>query len=144
MKMRDSGVRLPDCLVLMCPWLDLALTSPSVTRNRDQAIILNRHKLEAVARLYLDCRAKLTDPYVSPLYGDLRGLPPIYLQGAEYDLLVDDANRLQAHARAAGLALRYDLFPQMAHSFQFFAGAIPEADAAINEVARFVDGLPGR
>lgn len=143
MKMRDQRLKLPDSLVLLCPWLDLALTSESITYNCDQSIILKKHKLEAVAALYLDGGLELSDPYVSPLYGDLRGLPPIYLQGAEHDLLVGDADRLQEQARLSGVALRYDLFPEMTHSFQFFAGAIPEADAAIRQIGQYLDAALG-
>ena len=139
MKMRDAGRKLPACLVLLCPWLDLALKSESISRNRENAIILKRSNLEAFARLYVDDEAAWSHPYVSPVYGDLRGLPPIYIQGAELDLLIDDAARLQQRARADGTPLRYDLFPQMPHSFQFFAGAIPEADAAISQIGHYLD-----
>ena len=143
MKMRDEGAHLPACLVLLCPWLDLALTSQSVSDNRELALILNKNKLEAVAALYLDGEIDNTDPYISPVYGSLKGLPPIYLQGAELDLLVGDAARLQQQARADEAVLRYDLFPQMPHSFQFFAGAVPEADAAISQIGLFLDNTLG-
>ena len=139
LKMRDEGATLPACLVLLCPWLDLTLSGPSISANRERAIMLKRYKLEALADLYLDGTVERADPLVSPVYGDLRGLPPIYLQGAEYDLLVGDAALLQRKAREAGAALRYDLFPKLPHSFQFFAGAIPEADAAISEIGRYLD-----
>ena len=144
MKMRDEGANLPACLVLLCPWLDLTLSSPSISQNRERAIILKQYKLEAVSNLYLDGKVDRADPLVSPVFGDLRGLPPIYLQGAEHDLLVGDAALLQRNAREAGAALRYELFPQMAHSFQFFAGTIPEADAAISEIGRFLDMQLGK
>ena len=49
MKMRDAGCKLPACLVLLCPWLDLALKSESISRNRENAIILKRGNLEAFA-----------------------------------------------------------------------------------------------
>ena len=139
LKMRDEGATLPACLVLLCPWLDLTLSGPSISLNRERAIMLKKHKLEALADLYVDGKVERADPLVSPVYGDLRGLPPIYLQGAEYDLLVGDAALLQRKAREAGAALRYDLFPKLPHSFQFFAGAIPEADAAISEIGRYLD-----
>ncbi len=142
-KMRDLERRLPACLVLLCPWLDLALKSDSINRNRDKAIILKRGNLEAFANLYVNAATDPTDPYISPLYGDLSGLPPIYLQGAENDLLVDDATRLQQRALAAGAPLRYELFPQMPHSFQFFAGTIPEADAAISQIGHYLDSTFG-
>ena len=143
MKMRDEARRLPASLVLLCPWLDLTLKSPSIEANRERALFLTRRNLEAFARLYVNDEELLSVPYISPLFGSLRGLPPIYLQGSEYDLLRDDSMRLQAMARANGTPLRFDLFPLMPHSFQFFAGTIPEADAAISQIGRYLDHNPG-
>lgn len=143
MKMRDEARRLPACLMLLCPWLDLTLTSPSIEANRERALFLSRRDLAAFASLYRRDEEQLTDPYVSPLFGSLSGLPPIYLQGAEYDLLRDDSLRLQAMARASGTPLRFDLFPLMPHSFQFFAGTIPEAAAAISQLGCYLDQTIG-
>lgn len=143
MKMRDDGIGLPVCLVLLCPWLDLTLRSQSIKANRERALFLSRRKLEAFARLYVNDANQLTNPYVSPLYGSLRGLPPTYLQGAEYDLLVGDSTRLQGKAVLEEAPLRFDVFPLMPHSFQFFAGAIPEADAAIRQVGYYLDQTIG-
>ena len=142
MKMRDEARRLPACLVLLCPWLDLTLKSQSIETNRDRALFLSRRNLEAFANLYVNDAEQLSDPYASPLYGNLAGLPPVYLQGAEYDMLVGDSRRLQSMALAEGAPLRFDLFPLMPHSFQFFAGTIPEADAAISQIGRYLDHNP--
>ena len=139
MKLRDEKRRLPACLALLCPWLDLTLKSGSIESNRERALFLSRRKLEAFRQLYVTEAEDLRHPYVSPIYGSLRGLPPIYLQGAEYDMLVGDSTRLQRLARAEGAPLRYDLFPLMPHSFQFFAGTLPEADAALHQLGRYLD-----
>ena len=143
MKMRDEGRAPPACLLLLCPWLDLTLRSQSIESNRERALFLSRRKLEAFASLYVNDAEQLSCPYVSPLYGSLRGLPPIYLQGAEYDLLVGDSTRLQGKALFEAAPLRFDVFPLMPHSFQFFAGAIPEADAAIRQVGYYLDQTIG-
>lgn len=143
MKMRDEGQALPACLVLLCPWLDLTLRGKSIELNRERALFLSRRKLEAFASLYVNDADQLSNPYVSPLNGSLRGLPPIYLQGAEYDLLVGDSTRLQGKAALEEAPLRFDVFPLMPHSFQFFAGAIPEADAAIRQVGYYLDQTIG-
>lgn len=141
MKMRDEDARLPHYLILLCPWLDLALESQSVIDNKKNAIILKRHKLEQFAALYTGGGIHLEHPYVSPIYGELAGLPPIYIQGAEFDLLLDDATRLQTKARQEGTQLQFELFPLMTHSFQFFAGTIPEADLAISQIGRYLDAV---
>jgi len=142
MKMRDEEHALPACLVLLCPWLDLTLKSQSIETNRERALFLSRRNLEAFANLYVNDAEQLSHPYASPLYGNMAGLPPVYLQGAEYDMLVGDSRRLQSMALAEGAPLRFDLFPLMPHSFQFFAGTIPEADAAISQIGRYLDHNP--
>lgn len=139
MKMRDAGIKLPACLVLLCPWLDLTLQSQSIETNRDRALFLSRRNLEAFANLYVSDADQLSIPYVSPIYGSLSDLPPIYLQGAEYDMLLGDSARLQKKALVEDAPLRFDLFPLMPHSFQFFAGTIPEAEAAISQIGHYLD-----
>ena len=143
MKMRDGGMALPACLTLLCPWLDLTLQSQSIESNRDRALFLSRRNLEAFANLYVNDADQLAHPYISPLYGSLTDLPPIYLQGAEYDMLLGDSARLHEKAFAEDAPLRYDLFPLMPHSFQFFAGRIPEADAAISQIGHYLDQTLG-
>ncbi len=138
MSMRDQTIRLPACTVLLCPWLDLALEGNSVMANKDRAVILRKGNLEYFADCYLN-GADPKNPLVSPLYGDLNGLTPIYVQAAELDLLLDDSTRLAKRAAESGVDLQYDLFPEMVHSFQFFAGQFPEADAAIKKIGTFVD-----
>ncbi len=139
MKMRDDGIEPLSCLVLLCPWLDLTLKSQSIETNRERALFLSRRNLQAFANLYVSDADQLELPYVSPLYGSLAKLPPIYLQGAEYDMLLGDAARLQNKALVEEAPLRFDLFPLMPHSFQFFAGTIPEADAAISQIGHYLD-----
>ena len=131
------GDRQPFCAVLMSPWLDLTLTLPSITQNATKDLMLRAANLRAFAALYLAGRPA-TDPLASPLHADLHGLPPILLQAAEDDLLRDDALTFAERLRQASSPVEVHLYPQMQHSFQFFAGRIPEADAALKDAARFI------
>lgn len=78
------------------------------------------------------------EPWLSPLYADLRGLPPLLLQVGDHEILRDDTTRLVERARAAGAEARMSLWPGMFHVFQFFTPLIPEARAATGELAAFV------
>jgi monoterpene epsilon-lactone hydrolase len=78
------------------------------------------------------------DPYASPLYGDLAGLPPLYIQVGGDELLLDDGRRLAQRARNAGVDVRFDIFPELQHTFHFSAGRAPEADEAIRRLADWV------
>jgi epsilon-lactone hydrolase len=72
------------------------------------------------------------------MYADLRGLPPIYIQVAGDETLLDDSRRLADRARAAGVEVRLDVFPEQQHTFQMAAGRAPEADEAIRRLAEWV------
>ena len=77
------------------------------------------------------------DPYAAPLHGDLTGLPPLLIQVGDAEVLLDDAVRLADAARAAGVDVTLEVWPEMVHVFQGSAGFVPEADAAIERIAEF-------
>src|SRR5262245_49395020 len=74
----------------------------------------------------------------SPLYADLAGFPPIFLQAGGDETLVDDSRMFAERARQAGVEVTLDVFPEMLHSFQMMAGRAPEADDAIRRLAEWV------
>ena len=78
------------------------------------------------------------DPRANPLYANLSGLSPLYIQAGGAETLADDARLLDAHARKAGVDVRLDIVPGMLHTFQMAAGRAPEADDAIRELAGWV------
>ena len=139
LQMRDSGAALPFGAVLMAPWLDLTLSSPSVKSAAKRDVILIEENLREMAELYTggeDLRA----PRVSPVYGNFAGLPPLYVQASGNDLLRDDCTLLRDAYIAQGLELQYELFADMFHCFQFYAGKMPEAEHAIGKAAGFLKG----
>jgi monoterpene epsilon-lactone hydrolase len=75
------------------------------------------------------------DPYVSALYGELAGLPPLYLQVSDAETLLDDSRALAERARNAGVEVRLDVFPSQQHTFQMAAGRSAVADEAIGRMA---------
>ena len=131
---RDQQRDQPALTVLLCPWLDCTLRQSSLVANADLDVVLDarfmRHHVEA----YLDGRDP-ADPVASPVYAELAGLGPIYIQAAEYDILVDDSVTLSRRAVEAGVDVELEIAPELPHCYQFFAGVIPEADAAVTRVA---------
>ena len=95
----------------MCfsPWVDLALTGSSLHKNKATDYI-NEEILKATAQMYLGGHDPY-DPLVSPLYGDLHGLPPLLVQVGSAELLYDDGRRLAHHARRAGVDVHFDVYP---------------------------------
>ena len=73
------------------------------------------------------------DPLANPLYADLKGLPPVYIQVGGDETLLNDSRRLAGRARKAGVDVRLDVFPELQHAFHFFAGHALETDEAIRK-----------
>src|SRR5262249_27891695 len=90
---RDEGLPLPGAIVCLSPWVDLAVTGASMESKAGQDPIVSREMLQGRAGLYLD-RCDPYTPLASPLYADLRGLPPILIQVGSAEVLLDDSTRL--------------------------------------------------
>ncbi|MCC6584265.1 MAG: alpha/beta hydrolase, partial [Chitinophagales bacterium] len=73
--LRDNELQLPNCAVLLCPWLDLTNSSSTYQTNKD--VMLKKEDLDSAVQMYTAGKEDIRHPYVSPLYGQLRGLPPI-------------------------------------------------------------------
>jgi monoterpene epsilon-lactone hydrolase len=78
------------------------------------------------------------DPLASPLYADLSGLPPTYIQVGGDETMLGESLQLEENARKAGVDVRVDVFPGRLHTFQMAAGHAPESDDAIGRLAAWV------
>ncbi len=136
--MRD--IRPPAALLLLCPWLDLALTG-------DESPLpdpLNRREgLRAAANAYLGSRPA-THPIASPLHGDWAGLPPVHLHAASADLLYEDAKRGHSLARQAGLTTSLHEGQGLCHVWQGFGVDVPEAQVALRQAGSFLQACWGQ
>jgi acetyl esterase/lipase len=77
-------------------------------------------------------------PFISPLYADLRGLPPLLLQVGTEETLLDDSTRLAERARVAGVDVALEVWKGMIHVFQLSAILVPEARRAIERIGEFM------
>jgi epsilon-lactone hydrolase len=134
---REQGLPLPAAAVLISPCVDMETTGESYQTNRDADPFF---KLDVVRRIIGGFLAgtDVRDPRANPLYADLSGLAPLYIQAGGDEALADDARLLDEYAGKAGVEVRLDIFPGMLHTFQMAAGRAPEADDAIRELASFV------
>ncbi|TXS92830.1 alpha/beta hydrolase [Parahaliea maris] len=149
---RDEGLRQADAAVAFSPATDGTLTSPSLSSNQASDPMLGP-AFGAMLRYprpllwwssWLGSRFFPSDPIVSPLRGDLRDLPPVLVQASEAEMLLDDARRYVRRARAAGSAVELQTWPHMVHVWQLFTPELEEADAALAEVARFLQEAGAR
>ena len=135
--LRDRRLPRPAGGVCISPWVDLTNSAASY---RSKAAVDPIVTLEGIAQLtqaYLGgADPKL--PLVSPLYADLRGLPPLLIHVGSDEVLLDDALGLAARAREAGVDVAVREWPAMIHVWHWFQPMLDEADRAIAEIGGFV------
>ena len=134
--LRDAGLPEPAGAALLSPWVDLALTTPSLAANEDTDF-LNPAVLAASATMYLAGRAA-AEPLASPLYADLCGLPPLLVQVGTAEMLLDDGVRLAERGAAAGVDVTLERWDDMVHVWHFMFLIEPRARQAIRSIAQFV------
>jgi epsilon-lactone hydrolase len=138
--LRRLGLPLPAASAPLSPWTDLLVTGESVDANADKDHFVKRHLIDNLSSVYLGDQGASParrDPLASPLYGDLKGLPPLYIQVGGDEALLDDAGRFAEAARKAGNDVTYEVYPEQQHVFHFLAGTAPEADQAVAALGRW-------
>ena len=137
--LRERGLPLPASSVLMSPWTDLAATGASYVSRAETDPIHQRPMILALAKNYLGGQGDPYDPLVSPLYADLRGLPPLLIQVGDRETVLDDSVMFSDMARAAGVDVDLEVWDGMIHVFQMFSAELPEAHQAIASIAGFLN-----
>lgn len=135
--LRDAGLPLPAAGVCISPWVDLTCSAASYTKNAGSDPIVQRSSVVEMAAAYLH-GADPTTPLASPLFADLRGLPPLLIHVGSGELLLDDAEGLAERARAAGVDATVDVWEHMIHVWHWFLPMLDEASAAIEKIGAFV------
>ncbi len=134
--MRDAGGPQPRACALLSPWLDMTMSGQSFKTRAAADPLVDLAQLEQWVTYYavdLDSRT----PLVSPLFGDLAGLPPVYAQVGTREVLYDDAVRFIDRAREAGVDATMDAFDGCIHVFQQFSPDAPESQDALGRLSRF-------
>lgn len=136
--LRDAGDPLPAAAATLSAWTNLACDSPSYGRPDPLA---PQGSWEVFSRHYAG-PADRRQPGMSPLFGNLAGLPPLLLCVGTDEVLLDDSTRFVERATAAGASARLLLGPGMIHCYPAFAPLFPEATQAFTEVCRFLRTAP--
>jgi acetyl esterase/lipase len=134
---RDAALPLPAALVLISPWIDLSLAGDSHRTHADRDPMLTPAWLTSCADAY---RGSLpaNNPNCSPLFANLRGLPPILIQVGSEEILLSDSEQLFEAARKVKLKVELQRFDGMWHVFQLHAGMLSESDRALRQIGQFI------
>jgi epsilon-lactone hydrolase len=134
--LRDKGIPLPAAAVALSPWTDLRCTGTSYQRNARKCLSPDG-TWTAFSKHYVGGHDPGL-PWISPLYGDLRGLPPMLIYAGGDEILLDDSVRFAEKARLAGVDVTLRVGKGLFHCYPVCAPLFPEATQAMNEMCRFI------
>jgi len=142
--LRDAGIPLPAAAVCISPWTDLGMSGTSMTQKAEADPLLTFADLAMFAGHYLSgTEATATTPMVTPIAGDLTGLPPLLVFVGTAEILLSDATRLAEAAGQANVRTTLEIADGMMHIWPLFAPLFPEASDALKQIGTFVKEQTG-
>ncbi|WP_044640055.1 alpha/beta hydrolase [Risungbinella massiliensis] len=136
--LRDRQIPLPASIACISPWVDLLHSGASHQNNARLDPLLITDDAKEAALQYTD-PSNLRNPYVSPIYADLQGLPPVLIQVGSDEILLDDAVTLAKKIEQAKGDVQLRIWQGMWHVWHITGGVLPEAGKAVLEIRDFLD-----
>ena len=134
---RDKGLRAPDAVILLSPWVELTMTNPAMAPIVRHDPMLRGPGLLAEAKLWTD---ELDDPLASQLNDTLAGLPPLFIYQGGYEIFLPDVEALARKAEAAGTEVHLWIEPKAWHVWVAI-GLLPEAKRARTDIAARINAF---
>ena len=142
LSLRDAGEQMPAGAVMFSPWLDLTASGESMTTRARRDPWFKPPDMPIIASYY--CKEDdYRNPLVSPVFADVHGLPPVYIQVGDDEILLSDSTRIADKIDAAGGDVTLEVWPNMFHVFQVFVHQMPESREAIDKLVPFVTSRLG-
>lgn len=135
---RDAGEPVPAAGVGISTWSDIECSGQTMVTNAPTDPWISREGLGGSGRVYLN-GADPHHPLASPMYADLRGLPPLFLVVSAHETLLDDTLRLAERARAAGVDVAVEQWPGMIHDWPLFPDLIPEGRQTLDQIGGWLN-----
>ena len=146
LRIRNQNLPLPKAAICFSPWTDLTLSSETMTSRVLEDPMLTTISLENGSRMYTG-KNNPSNPEISPIFANLSGLPPIFLQVGTREILLDDSLQFAKLLKNAGSPVVLDVWEGLFHIFlimatiPFIGRFIPECRRAIKNVKEFIDKL---
>lgn len=135
--LRDAGDPMPAAAALLSPWLDLTGSGESMQTRAGIDPLFRAKDMPAAAAYYCGDEDR-SQPLISPVFADVTGLPPTFIQVGDQEILLSDSTRMTDKLSAAGIPVTLQVWPEMWHVFQFFVGQMPEATRAVRQMGRYL------
>ncbi|MCP4603530.1 MAG: alpha/beta hydrolase [Proteobacteria bacterium] len=140
LNLRENGIVLPAGAMLISPWTDLSLSGNSMKTKAFKDPMLSKWMAKKWARLYVGDMDPET-PTISPIFADLRGLPPMLIQVGTSEILLDDSRRLADKARQDGVSVELEEWEKMFHVWHMFVHLMPESQKAVKRMGEYFNTL---
>lgn len=137
-RLRTAGEELPACAWLVSPWTDLTMSGATLQSKDSVDPLIHAAYLTELADAYAPAPIDRRDPLISPLFGDLAGLPPILIQVGSAETLLADATRLAAAAGAADVDVTLQIWPHMIHAWPVWNARLEDGRRALTSAGHFV------
>ena len=137
MRLKDEGLDQPAALVTLSPWVNLACDGETMDTKAAEDPITSREDLLRPAAEYLN-GYDAKDPMVSPIHGDLRGLPPLLIQVGTREVLLDDSRKLAVRAHADEVTVTAEEWSGMFHVWHMMAERLTDGRRALGGVGAFI------
>jgi acetyl esterase/lipase len=138
MRLRDAGEPLPACLWLSSPWTDLTMSGATLATKDAVDPLIHKAYLCELADAYVPTSIARTDPRVSPLFANLRGLPPTLIQVGSAETLLDDSVRFAGAAGAANVPVTLEVWPDMIHAWALWNAKLDAGRQALASAGAFM------
>ncbi len=133
---RDQGLPMPAGAVLFSPWTDLSCSGETMKTLSDADVMFNPESLPQAADFYLAGQSA-THPLASPLFADLKGLPPLMIHASRHEILLSDSTRLHDRAQQQGVQSEIHLRSKLPHVWPTMV-MLPEGRQSLKESAQFI------
>jgi epsilon-lactone hydrolase len=137
-EIREGGDPLPAAGICLSPWVDMTLSNSSIVEVAAQDPMLSQKVLALFRDAYM-AGGDLHAPTASPLFADLSGLPPLFVQAGRAEVLIGEIEDFVGRATAAGVDVTFEAWDDMIHVWQTFADILPEGRQAIADIGKYVD-----
>jgi acetyl esterase/lipase len=142
LQLRHGGVELPRAAVLLSPFLDMTASGETMQTRAEQDPWFEPESIGVVIGHYCP-NEDLRNPLLSPVFANVAGLPPSLIHVGDDEILLSDSTRFADKLRKAGIDVELEVFPDMWHVFQLFVGKMPESQAAVDKIGRYVQAAFG-